>query len=446
MPSYAENVRYLEDLTRMPGRRGRHFNQARTRELLELLGNPQRDLTFIHVAGTTGKGSTVAMISSVLTSAGIRVGRFLGPHLESYTERIAFCDQDISPGQFADLIEHVKPAIEYMKKPGSACGRPTLFEVLLAAALVYFHLRDAQAVVLEAGVGGAGDPTNVVNSAVAVITNIGRDHLAMLGPSLTDVARNKAGIIKPGGYAVTACGRLDAGVAQVLEKRSTETGVPLRWVGRDILFETLETPMAGSRFTYRGRIFHEDDLWTPLAGRHQVVNGATAVGACEFLAERGWPLFPQHIKTGLAHASLAGRLEVLSRAPMLILDSAHNPPAARALRDSLALFPHERLYLILGILADKDQLAMARFLVPPAHKVILCPPPYPSRAGDCRQLETVAAALGKPVQVTATAAEALAAALGAAAQNDLICVTGSMYLVGAARTAWRHLASFSSGS
>jgi len=434
---YREAVDYLESR----GRLGVNLGLERIRRLLRRLGDPHLTLPVVHVGGTNGKGSTAAMVAGILEAAGYRTGLFTSPHLESYTERYLVDGRPVSDGDFARLVERVRPAAEAVAAEGE---EPTEFEILTAMAWVYFRELGAEVAVMEVGMGGEHDATNAVpQPLVSVITNVGHDHLEYLGPTVEAVARTKAGIIKPGGYAVTAA---EGRAREVIEERCREAGARLFAVQDETqVREARSAPGEGNgsgpgqliSLAVMGREY--PGLFLPLLGPHQVVNAATAVLAAEVLNRyHGYRLGPEAVARGLAAVRWPGRLELWPTRPVLAFDVAHNPDAAFSLRRALETLAYRRLVLVIGLLADKDREAVVDRLVPPAAAVVVTRPLSP-RAGDWEKVAELAAAYGRPVHVEPEIGKALDLAMGLAEEQDLVLVTGSFYLVGAARAAGRDL-------
>ena len=395
----------------------------RIRELMEKLGNPQKDLKFIHVAGTNGKGSTCALLDSVLRAAGYRVGLNTSPYIMTFHERIRVDGEMISDEALATLVERVRPAAEAMEE------HPTEFELITAIALLYFKEQKCDIVVLEVGLGGLMDASNVIDvPEVAVITAMGMDHVAFLGPTLRDIAGEKAGIIKKGGTVVSYGGCPEAD--EVFFLRCADMGAHLTEVDFSVL-QHVELGLEGAKFDFgvlRG-------LRIPLAGTYQIRNAVLAVTALEVLREKGWQITEDEIYTGLAAAQWAGRFEVLSQRPAFLLDGAHNAHGMRAAVESLkALLPEQKLILVLGILADKDAEEMLDLLEPLAERVFAVRPDSP-RAMEAKDLCRLLAERKVPATPCESVEEAVAFAVEAAGEEGAVCALGSLYMSGAVRRA-----------
>ncbi len=396
----------------------------RIRELLRRLGDPQRALAFIHVAGTNGKGSVCACLASVLEAAGYRTGLNTSPHLERFSERIRVGGEEISDEDLGAVMDQIRPAAEAMAE------HPTEFELITAAAFLYFRRRRCDVVVLETGLGGTLDASNVIQTPeLTVLTAMGMDHAAILGPTLRDIAAAKAGIIKPGAAVVSrgGCPEADA----VFRRICRERGAAL-------------TELDLSRLTVRqldleGAVFDFapwEALAIPLAGAYQAENAALALTALELLRAKGWTIPEEAVRRGLAAVRWPGRFEVLGRDPVFLLDGAHNAHGMRAATESLrALFPGKRLTFLLGILADKDAEAMLDLLAPLAERAFVLRPGSP-RAMDPAALCALLEARGTEARPCASVEEGVRDALAAAGPSGAVCALGSLYLCGEVRSAW----------
>ena len=397
---------------------------SRIRELLRRLGDPQRDLKFIHVAGTNGKGSVCACLASVLEAAGYRVGLNTSPHLERFHERIRVNGEEISGEDLGAAIERIRPAA------GDMPEHPTEFELIIAAAFLHFLERRCDIVVLETGLGGALDASNVIGTPeLAVLTAMGMDHAAILGPTLRDIAAAKAGIIKPGGTVVSRGGCPEAD--EVFRQACRERGASLT--------ELDLSRLAVRRLGLEGTVFDFtpwENLTLPLAGAYQPENAALALTALELLREKGWRVPEEAVRRGLAAVRWPGRFEVLGKDPVFLLDGAHNAHGMRAAVESLkALFPGKRWTFLLGIMADKDAGEMLDLLAPLAGQVFVLRPDSP-RAMDPAELCGALAKRGVPARPCASVKEGIRAALPAAGKEGAVCALGSLYLCGEVRSAW----------
>ena len=397
---------------------------GRIRELLRRLGDPQKELKFIHVAGTNGKGGVCACLASVLEAAGCRVGLNTSPHLERFSERVRVNGEEIPDEDLGAVMDRVRPAAEAMPE------HPTEFELITAAAFLHFLERRCDIVILETGLGGALDASNVIEvPELAVLTAMGLDHAAILGPTLRDIAAAKAGIIKTGGTVVSRGGCSEAD--EVFRRVCRERGAAL-------------TELDLSRLTVRrldleGTAFDFDPwegLVMPLTGEYQAENAALALTALELLREKGWNIPEEAVRRGLKTVRWPGRFEVLSRDPVFLLDGAHNAHGMRAAVKSLeALFPGRRWTFLLGILSDKDAGEMLDLLAPLAERAFVLRPDSP-RAMDPAALRALLAERGVEARPCASVEEGLRAALAAAGRDGVICALGSLYLCGEVRSAW----------
>lgn len=404
--------------------------------LCRKLGDPQLRYPSIHITGTNGKTSTARMIASILMRNGKRVARYTSPHLQSVTERISVNGRPMPEEDFAEFMGRIAPLVE---EANAETGDPlSYFEVSTALAFRYFAAREVDVAVMEVGMGGRWDATNIVDSRVSVITNVAWDHVEELGPALADIAREKAGIIKPGVPVV--CGEADPAVLEVLEAAADGCGAPFKLLGRDfeLLYRVsygIQTERIGQFIGVRGLLREYADLFLPLLGDYQAANAACAVAACESYAGGLRYLSFEDVGQGLARVSSPGRLEVVSFNPLVLLDGAHNEEGARRLARVLANdIDYERLVLVLGILEDKDWRGMLRVLVPLADTVILTRS-RSARAARPEDLRREAGLLGREALLVEEVPEAVKAARTLAGVGDAVCVTGSLYTVGEARDA-----------
>lgn len=449
--SYEEAQEYIHSLYRFGSRLG----LGRPRRLLAALGDPHLGLRVIHVAGTNGKGSVAAMVASVLTAAGYRTGLYISPYLADFGERISIDGRPIAPEETTALVfGDVLPAAERVAGASPAGGEPedpiTEFEFVTALGFLHFARRKVDFLVCEVGLGGRFDATNVIDRPlVAVVTSIGLDHTDRLGTTIAQIAAEKAGIIKRSAPVVSA--PQDPEALRVLAAAARRRDCPFYLAGRDgkVTFESAS--LAGQRISFSGPGFpREEGLVLPLLGPHQLDNAATALTALGALRERALApaLDSGTLREGLARTLWPGRFEVFAGRPPIIIDGAHNPPGARALAATLRqLTPDRRIFLVLGILGDKDVETYLGLILPPALPdvagVFTCRPDNPRALAAAELARRVSlAAPGVPVIATAGGvAEALRAARAAAGPDDIVCVAGSLYQVGQARAAAADLAS-----
>jgi dihydrofolate synthase/folylpolyglutamate synthase len=385
--------------------------------LLDRLHNPYNSYETILIGGTNGKGSIAAMVASILACGGFRVGLYTSPHLIDIRERIKVNQGMIALEEMMELIEEVK---ERMTES------VTYFEFLTAVAFLYFCRKCVDIAVVEVGMGGRLDATNVVTPLVSGISNISFDHEEHLGKSLENIAREKGGIIKDGGVCITAV--TQKSVIRVLEDICRERGASLFKVGGKIKVKEL----GNGFFSYKGIRKRYERLMCPLKGRHQIENAAVALGVIEAVATKGFSVNDDAVFTGIRDVQWAGRLEVLQHAPMLVVDGAHNAAGVSALAKALKNeFSYKRLILIFGVLNDKDYRSMLKKLVPLADRLIITKPDT-IRAMPPKEIAAVAQKwqYNERIELAESPHEALKRALSIAGSDDMICVTGSLYLVG----------------
>ena len=422
--SYPESVRFLYAL----GNEFKTFKFGldRIRTLLDALGRPQDALRFIHVAGTNGKGSTCALVERVLRHAGVRTGLYVSPHLVEPTERIRVCGEQVTADEFTAAFDRVHSTAERLIASGGIDMHPTYFETITAMALHLFREKRAELVVLETGMGGRLDATNVVDPLLSVITPIDLDHEKYLGSTIPEIAFEKAGILKQGRPAVFSRQRPEA--LEVLERRAAELGTPVThatdWQARDLTLHA-----HGSRFVAtRGARQIEVDC--PLVGEHQVDNALTAIAALDLLGDALPVITPETIHAGLAAATWPGRIELARTSPSVFLDGAHNPSGARALAAYIRRFHSgKRIWMVFGAMRDKDLHVIGPELFPLAQELIFTTP-HQARAFRAEEIREISGE-GR-AHIIDSPADALAFALRAA-PNDVVFVTGSLYLVGEIR-------------
>ena len=423
----------LTDLERVSGQAShiRRYDLSRMEVLLQRLGNPHLGIPTVHITGTKGKGSTAAMISSVLGAQGYRPGLFTSPHLHSFRERIQYMNQPVTEKEFASLVEELWPTVERMNGEESY-GEVTTFELLTAMAFTHFKGQGADVQVVEVGLGGRLDSTNLVKPSVCVITSISLDHTHILGDTVEQIAEDKAGIIKPGSVAVV--GPQVPQAMGVIERVCREKEVPLVSVERECSWTRRAADLDGQSFRL-STSWGEFDLWTPLLGGHQLENAATALAALQMMAQHGLSLSPDALDRGFRSVKWPGRLEVLGRAPLLVVDGAHNPYSAGRLLEALKeCFEFRRLIGVVGVLADKGLEGIVNELAPGLTAAVATRSRHPRSASPA----TVAAAFRRAdveAQEKETTGDALEHALGLANQDDLVVVTGSLFVVAEAREA-----------
>ena len=404
----------------------------RTVWLLDALGNPERNVPAVHVAGTKGKGSTAAFLAAILRASGRRVGLYTSPHLHTFRERIQIDGQPISQDLFAALTAEIAPINARLATERPDWGEATAFEVSTALALLAFARSGVDVSVIEVGLGGRLDATNVLIPEVSVITSISYDHTAILGETLGQIAAEKGGIIKPGRPVVSAPQQPEAW--DTLSRIAAERG-------SDILFGDRDWQASGTSdsFSLHGPWGEFDNLQSALVGRHQVENAGTAVAACWVLGQRGITVSEPAIRAGLVGVSWPGRFEVVRSAPIVVVDGAHNVDSFERLAQTLTdeYGGRRRLTLILGIARDKDVEQMVRIVAPLASRIIATASRHP-RAASPERIVAAVQTLQPPlpeVVVAADVAHALDMAFESADDDDVICASGSLYVVAEAREA-----------
>jgi dihydrofolate synthase/folylpolyglutamate synthase len=425
--NYKESLEYLlrfADYERLP-RSGIVWDLKRIERLLARLDDPQNYAKSVHVAGTKGKGSTSAMIASILKEAGYKVGLYTSPHLLSYTERIQYDGKPISESDWAKLTESIRPHVEEENGRGDL-GELTTFEIFTAMAFLHFRQVKADWQVVEVGLGGRLDATNVIKPEVCVMTSISYDHTDVLGDTLAKIAREKAGIIKSGAVVVSAPQSPEA--LEVIEGVCREKGVRLIKVGEDVRWERVGFNTAGQSFKVKGRK-GEYDLWLPLLGEHQLENATNAVAASELLIERGTNVKTEDIVGGLRKVKWPGRLQVLGREPWVVVDGAHNAYSMHRLGEAIGqYFRYEKLTLILGFGADKDVPGMTAEAVKMTGDIILVASRHP-RATQPEALVAEFRRHGVTPRVVASVREAVKLAMEETGPNDMVCAAGSIFVI-----------------
>ena len=422
----AEAIEYINSKTWSQWRLG----LGRTRELLARLGDPQKELRFVHVAGTNGKGSTCAMIESVLRAAGYHTGMYPSPYIEDFRERIQTDGEPISEDALCELTEAVKAAADVME------DHPSQFEIITAIGMLYFVREKCDIVVLEVGLGGMYDSTNVIDAPeVCVMTNIGYDHTEYLGTTLAEIARTKSGIIKHGADAVVYPNVPE--VMDVIADACRENDCPMEIADFDRI-SVLGADLGGQRLRWRDAGSSPDgqniDFDLPLAGEYQLRNAAVALTAIEALRSRGWKLTAESIRSGMAAVKWPARFEVLGTDPVFILDGGHNLQCAEAVERSVRKYlPEGGLTLLIGMLADKDYMAVLDVLLPHAAKC-LCVTPDSDRALPASELAAIIREKGISAVSYDSVPEAVETCLAGSAP---VLSFGSLYMAGEVRKAYR---------
>jgi dihydrofolate synthase / folylpolyglutamate synthase len=422
-------VRYAEALRDLDGRQPESMpgpSLDRIRALTELLDHPELTYPSIQVTGTNGKTTTARAAAALACAHGLAAGTFISPHVRSVTERISVCGQDISEEEFADEYTRLLP---YLERVDTAVGPVTYFETLTAMAFLWMADKPVGLGVFEVGMGGTWDATNLVSGDVAVLCPIGLDHVGILGSTVAEIAKEKSGIVKEGRVAVVREQRPEA--LAVIERRAGEVGARILMEDRDFGLAVRARAVGGQVLTVSGVHGEYEEFFVPVFGEAMARNAAAAVVACEVLLDRA--LDEGAVRAALESLNSPGRVEVVGRGPLVILDGAHNADAAEALAETLGEFAWERLHLVVGVFGDKDVDAVLRPLVPLASVVYACRSSSP-RAADPDRVAAAAASLGAgAVEEHDTVASAVEAARAGAGAKDLILVTGSFYTVADAR-------------
>ena len=401
-----------------------HYDLKRTAGLLARLGNPHLKARTIHITGSKGKGSVAAMIASVLTTSGYRTGLYTSPHLFSFNERIKVDDRFISDEEVAALVEKLKPEVAAINEKATY-GRLTTFEVITALGFSHFASKEADFQVVEVGLGGRLDATNVVQPAICILTSISLDHTEVLGSTLAEITREKVGIIKSDSPVVTA--PQDDEVASIIAESCRNHQAKLVKVDSDVTWQNLGFDFKQQGLRVQGRR-GSYEFSIPLLGEHQAENAAVAIATLEILVEKGFSISRESITRGLAQVNWPGRLQVLSRQPLLIVDGAHSPASVQKLVQALKQhFDFGQAILIIGTSWDKDIAGIIAELAPVFTKAIVTHSTHP-RATPPAAISAELSRFGITAQETDDIADALRLAFSQARENDLICVTGSLFI------------------
>ncbi len=415
-PAYDQALSYLYGLQKF----GMKFGLSKTENLLQAFGRPQDRLNLIHIAGTNGKGSVAAMTASIFSQAGYRVGLYTSPHLVDFRERFQINGRLIPSGVTLDLVQEVKERTN-PEEP------PTFFELVTAMALIYFAREKVDLAIIEAGLGGRLDATNIIGPRVTAITTLGMEHQEYLGNTLRRIAWEKGGIIKPGISLVS--GVTQPAAREVISRLCREQGAPLFLAGRD--FQTRK--ITGGRFNYTGfgRVYK--GLRNKLLGPHQIRNAGLALSLVNLWPVKGKNISEEQIREGLLQVNWPGRMEVWPGKKRIVLDGAHNPAAMKVLADSLpAALPYRRLLLVIGIMQDKDIPAILAPIIPLADRVFLTRAEY-LRSAEPEKLLSFLDRDRDKCRLVPALSQAIDQALIEAVDDDLICITGSLFVVGEAR-------------
>lgn len=422
--NYKEARVYLDEVSKY----GSVLGLESMRELLRRLGDPQNELKFIHISGTNGKGSVLAYLSTILTGAGYRTGRYISPTLFSYRERIQVDGEYIEKESLARHMTAIAAAAEEMQKAG--LPSPTVFEMETALAFLYFKEKRCDIVTLEVGCGGLLDATNVITTTLMeVIASISMDHTDLLGDTLAKIAAQKAGIIKPDTMVVSAQQKSEA--AQVIEDTCKEQHCTLQMVDESKI-SNVHYGAEGQTFSYKTW----ENVAISLAGSYQIKNAALALEGVEALRKLGYALSDQQVREGLLHTAWRGRFTTLRRDPTVIIDGAHNPAAALELKESLErYFPGKTLYFVMGMFKDKDYAQVIDLTAPLARHIITVETPGNSRAMPARELAEAVGKVNPSVEWADSVAHGVEKALAMAGKEDAVIVFGSLSFLGEAADA-----------
>lgn len=419
--NYVESLEYLDGL----GKFGIQLGMERIEGLLKELGNPEQQIKTVHVTGTNGKGSVASMITNILLAANLKVGKFTSPHLVKYNERIELNGKDISDEDFAMVMTATKVAADSIVKKG-VCQQPTQFEILTAAAFLYFHLQQVDYAVIEVGMGGLWDSTNVITPVVSVITNVAMDHNERLGDSIERIAMQKAGIIKEKVPVVTAAEGNEALGPIVTFAMFREA--PVYLYGKAFWGTEVESSMAGQKFTLHAGDFYASDYEIKLPGEHQIKNTCLAVVAAKLVSKQDDRINELALHVGVANTLWPGRLERISTEPDIIMDGAHNPNGAEALRKALdKYYPDQKVCFVFGMMGDKDMHGVIDILIKPGDVVYTVRADQGARAAEASELAKLVGDNAIPMPDLKTAYHK---ALDEAGPQGVIVVCGSLYLVG----------------
>ncbi len=430
--TYAEALAYIDGLLtrdRPAPVPGDPAKLRRVEELLRRLGDPHRAVRALLIAGTKGKGSTAAMLGSIMQTAGYRIGLYTKPHLVDYRERIRIDDALIAPEELAALVDAARPHVEAMER--DPLGVPTYFEFSVALAFMYFARSPVDLAVVEVGLGGRLDATNVADPAVSVITPVSHDHMDVLGDTLDAIAREKAGIIRQRGAVVSAPQSPEA-LAAIIDVCARHQA--RLWLVDEVMhWRQVSSTLYEQTFDLSGPWRDYGRLRLPLVGAHQLVNAATAVAAAEVLAGRGFRLDAGAVRDGLGRVRWPARVEVVREHPYVVVDVAHNPASLGALRQTLeAIFPGRRIVLVFGMVATHDHRACTSLIAPLADVVIVTAPQH-TKPLPTGVLAAEVSRFAARVEVVEDRQAAVRRALSLAGPEDVVVVTGSFFLVGDVR-------------
>ena len=421
---YNEALKYID----MELKGGCNPGLGRIIRLLKLIGNPQNGLKIIHIAGTNGKGSTAAMISEILREAGYKVGTYISPHLTNITERYLINNIEIEKCRFSYYVDILKGKIEHIKETGEEI--PSQFEMLTALAFLYLKDENVDIAVIEVGLGGRYDATNVLNALVTVIMSISFDHMSILGNTIEEIAYEKAGIIKSKGITILYPQKYSE-AEKVIESISIKMDNRLIKVKKgDVLLKSFGMNGQIMDYSYKGIDYKEINL--PLLGEHQLLNAAVAITVTATLGDLGYKIDKENIKNGIGNVKWLGRLSIISKNPLILIDGAHNIDGITMLASAIkSYFPGKKLILVMGMLKDKEHDKSLEVIAPLANTFIATEP-RDARALSAKDLGEEANKYNHDVKVEPSLEKAIKVALSLYSEDSVICIAGSLYLIGEA--------------
>jgi dihydrofolate synthase/folylpolyglutamate synthase len=427
---YNEAINWLFSLRRFGSKPGLKY----VNHLLSLIGNPHNQFISVHISGTNGKGSTTNMVASILVESGFKVGMFTSPHLSSFTERIQINGHQIPIKDVLRLVDMLKPFCEEMESDPNL-RHPTFFEIITAIAFKYFSEMSVDIAVLEVGMGGLLDATNVVTSLVSIITNVSLEHTEVLGDTVLEIAEKKAGIIKKGGILITATQNDE--VYALFQRICKSVGSKFFRVGIDIKYEKLGSEYKGQRFRVDGIEESYNDLFLPLLGGHQIINAATAIGAIESLKFHGIYVSKVDVRNGLKNVEWPGRLEIVQKSPMVVLDGAKDIEAMKAVKGALLTeFSYKKLVAVVSISSEKKIGEMIEILSQIVDHFVVTKHSVMERAADPLVIVEKIKKYAIPNEIFPNPKNAVARAIQLAGKDGMVIVLGSVFLIGDVRDIW----------
>lgn len=437
--TYSEAQTYLESLIpNVQNKRNTNMRLERIEHLLQLIGNPHHTYKTIHVGGTSGKGSTAYLISHILTTAGYKTGLHISPHLEKINERMQINNSSINNVEFILLTQWIQPYVKEVEK-NNLFGAPSYFEVLVAMSFEYFKRKKVDIAVIEVGLGGTLDGTNVINPLIAVITNVSLDHTEILGDTVEKIAKDKSGIIKENTTVIT--GATQETVIKIIQKKCHEKNTHLLIIDREVNYQIKQSTINGSLFDAYTNKHHYNDIKLSLLGRHQVKNAICAILAIEALKKHHFIVEEKHIRMTFEHAFFAGRMEIVNHNPTIILDGAHNPAKMNALVETMKEVFHKKIIVVVGFKQKKDIDGMISALLPITNHFIITT--FSTMTDTGKNLSKNPSEIAKivkkfspslPCTQIPTPAVALEYIFKQSTPDDIILITGSLYLVGEIRS------------